>query len=788
MFRLPSQNSKFKRFVSWLGWPFFILGVYVLLALLYRSAGWGLKVSYRDGVWSFSEPLPQGGEQRLAVTVYVPERLFMPLPWLDSPPPQAITFDFNAINLQKPYTLRADLEPDWMVQWVDETGKPTQPKWSFVPGRELPDAETLYLKPAVGIRGGEHIRFDIQLEPAIPKQGGMIELVVEEPFQAVRRRFLFLLFGEFATFIGVAIFVSGSLWQYSQTKRNEIIQQKQKELQEIIELSHKNLVDAIEKLIYLNESKNKSKWNEFLQSSYQDIIRQIKTKPWELTFIRNFDELLLKCELIRFNELLDVVKSFQEILRKEIQINQRSEKQIISEEKANNITQTNDIKIDTIDWEEVANLYRNSQTINQFPWNIVDTLWKEFDIEARELIAELLIRFTTHHPTEKDKIKEKLEETHNSRRICHHPRILEKFGELTTPLQYRWLYRPIIAPNLSQNIQNWLECRKNSFYPSRAEMESEETIKQSYYFTEHLKAIIEEPKGMVWIQAEPSSGRTALSLYLAYQAWDKRFFPVRLTWDPTETGPLAPVVMTAMAQAAAGEWLKVLPVYPAALLDLLSSRQQEVMQFLQWALGHRDSLSAILEKGRYTPEPGGPEVERGEERQRRMRVLQNRLQRFLADAPTPSSPTPLQLREWLGLRPAGLEGTCVILELPRPLAESAYDEVWSLAAALAEEKVYLRVIAPNVPKPLIPVVALRWTEDDLKAMLLAREVDRLFAPSDSKALDKLVAASHGLPRTMMILGQLAITAHVERKSRERYLDEEDVEEAIKRYNSLVSTK
>lgn len=314
MSRLLSQNSRFKRFLSWLGWPFLILGVYVLLALLYRSAGWGLKVPYRDGVWSFSEPLPQGGEQRLAVTVYAPERLFMPLPRLDSPPLQAITFDFDAIDLQKPYTLRADLEPDWVVQWVDETGKPIKPEWFFVPGRELPDAETLYLKPVVGIRDGERIGFDIQLEPAMPNQQvGAIELVVEEPFQAIRRRLLFLFFGEFPAIISVAIFLSGSLLQYLQTRKNEIIQQKHKELQKIIELSHKNLVDAIEKLVYLNENK----WNEVLQSFYQDIIRQIKTQSWELAFIRNFDELFLKRELIRFNELLNIIVSFQEILRKE---------------------------------------------------------------------------------------------------------------------------------------------------------------------------------------------------------------------------------------------------------------------------------------------------------------------------------------------------------------------------------------------------------------------------------------------------------------------------------------
>lgn len=785
MSRLLSQNSRFKRFLSWLGWPLFILGVYVSLALLYRSMGWGLKVSYRDGVWSFAEPLPQGGEQRLAVTVYVPERLFMPLPRLDSPPPQAITFDFNAINLQKPYTLRADLEPDWVVQWVDETGKPTKPEWFFVPGRELPDAETLYLKPVVGIRGGEHIRFDIQLEPAMPNQQvGAIEMVVEEPFQAIHRRLLFLFFGEFAAIISVAIFVSGSLWQYSQTKRNEIIQQKQKELQEIAELSYKNLIVAIDKLIYLN----KSKLDKVLQPFYQDIIRQIKTQPWELAFIRDFDELLLKRELIRFNELLNIIASFQKILHNEFKINKKSEKQIISGRKTDNITRTNNIKVSTIDWEKVTNLYRNPQNINSFSWNIIETLWKEFDIEARELIAELLIRFVTHHPTEKDKIKEKIGKNHDSRRLCHNYRISITFCELSTHLQYRWLYRPIIALNLSQNIRNWLEDRENSFYPGRAEMESEKTIKQSYYFTEHLRGIIDEPKGMVWIQTAPGSGRTALSLHLAYQAWEKRLFPVRLTWDPTETGPIAPALITAMAQAAAGEWLKVLPIYPAALLDLTSSRQQEVMQFLPWALGHRDGLSAILEKGRHTPVLDDLQIERGEEEwQRQMRVLQNRLRRFLADAPTPSPPTPLQLREWLGLRPAGLKGTHVILELSRPLAESAYNELRSLAAALAEEEVYLRVIALNVPKPYLPVVALRWTVEDLKAMLQAREVDRLFAPPAlPQALDKLVAASHGLPRTLMMLGQLAITAHVERKPQERYLDEEDVEEAIKRYQSLFS--
>ncbi|MDW8268312.1 MAG: hypothetical protein RMN24_04015 [Anaerolineae bacterium] len=792
MSRLPSPNSISKRFRAWLGfwWPFVFLLLYILVASCYRSMGWGLRTSYREVAWSFSEPLPQGGEQRLVVQVHVPQHLFMPLPRFDSPPIQGVTFDFGVDNLQRPYTLTARLEPDWMWQWVDEAGKRSEAEWSFDRGREPPATETLYLKPVAELQGGERIRLDVALEPMMSNhQGGTIELVVEGAYQAIIRRFLFLFCGEFATFLGIIIFLTGSLWQYSQSKKREIIQQKQKELQDIIELSYKNLVDAIEKIVYLD----KNEWNKTLQSFYQDIVRQIKTQSWELAFIYDFEKLLLKQKITRFNELLNIIVSFQTILKYETEINQKSEKQIISEKKMNNVTQINNTEYaNMINWEIVTKLYYNPQNIDLSTLkNIIKTIWEKFDIEAREIVVELLMRFINHNKEKEEEIKNFLEETHNIRRIGHHFRIRKIFNELTNILRYEWLYHPIQVPNLSQNIRQWLGDRDVVFYPGCAEMESKETIERCYYFPARLKWLIEEPKGTVWIQMEKGGGRTALGLYLAYQAWERRFFPVRLTWNLAHqegNGPIAPVLMTAMAQAAAGEWLKVLPNHPAALLDLPSFQQREVMSFLLWALGHRDALSTVLEEGRYTPMSRDQQTEKGEEWQRQMRVLQNRLQHFLPDEPISSSPTPLQLREWLGLRPAGLEGTCVIMELQQPIGANTQEvsaELLGLAAELAQEGVALRVIAWHAPGSFFPAIPLRWTKEELKAMLIARDADRLFAPSAlPQALDRLAEASDGLPRKMMILGQLAITAHLERESQNPYLDEEDVEEAIERYNRL----
>jgi hypothetical protein len=730
------------------------------MALLYRSMGWGLEPTYWEADWVFSEPLAQGGEQRIEVRAHVPERLFMPLPWFDSPPPQAVTFDFGAVNVQGAYTLTALLQPDWMLQWVDEAGEPIRAEWSFAPNRKLPDAETVYLKPVAGLQGGERIRLDLVLDPAMAQlEKEAQELVIERPHQAIGRRFLLLFFGEFGLFLSVIIFLTGTLWKYLQDKQKEENQQEQKKLQEILDLSNNNLLNAIEKLMQFD----KSRWNNSIYSLYQNIIKNIQILPWELSFLQKIDQLILEDEKIKVGELLKTAAAFY----REIEPKEKSK---------------------TVNWEAVNICYHDPEVNFDTLWETVEKFWDKFDIEARELIVELLMLFIARHSDKKQDIRDNLEKDKTIRRICHHGRIKEIFGELTAPIQYRWYHDPISVPNLPGHIPNWLGDRKAVFYPGRAEMESE--INNYYYLPDRLRSVI-EPEGTLWIQIEEGGGRTALGIYLAYQAGERKFFPVRLTWPPAnriETGPAEPTLMTAMARAAAGEWLKVLPQHPAALLDLPSSHQKEMMRFLLWAVGHREALSFVLEKERHTSSHGQVAEAERKKWQHQMRVLQSRLQ-ILSTEPTLSPPTSMQLLKWLGLRPAGLQGTCVIIELQRPLdesIESASDEILSLAAELARERVSFQVLALNVPKSFFPAIPLRWTVEELKAMLKLRQAEQLFAPpAFAQALEKLATASQGLPRTMMILGQLAIQTHIEREPQKPYLDEEDIEEAIRQYESTA---
>lgn len=285
----------------------FLIG-YVISALLFRSSGWGIPTGQSEQRIIFVEDWLQGDLQRLEVQARVPERLFMPLPWLDSPPLQTVTFDFVAINLQRPYTLTARLAPSWLWQVVDSNGTPVSLRWTFGPGAKRPDSLTVYLKPIGGIQNWTRLQLELILEPPMENRGKPIEkrtmeFVIESKFRAFFRRFLLVCLGGLTIFLSIFAILLNAFWQYFQ----QIQRQYQEKIQKII--IDNDLLNATENIIQIN----KNKLNVTNRLLYKEAINRIQTMPWELAFLRVIDKFILTNDIFNIEKLLNELAKFQEI-------------------------------------------------------------------------------------------------------------------------------------------------------------------------------------------------------------------------------------------------------------------------------------------------------------------------------------------------------------------------------------------------------------------------------------------------------------------------------------------
>jgi hypothetical protein len=717
-------------------WPLTLLFIYLVFALLYRSTGLGLRVPYREHRVSFYEMLPNGEERRIDINVHFPEYIFTSLPWFDSPQPQMITFSVaNIKNVQGLHKIVISSDKPWLIQVIEENKNIALLEWLLNTDEKSLNSLIIHIKHNNTIINQNWLYLNIDIDPKFRyKSGELLQIAFECEFCATVRRFFLLFFGEFTILLSAI----GLFYQYYLYRQDQVKQQIKAKLQEIIDLIKSDLISAIINLMQIDVNR----LDKLLQTTYNDIKERISNLSWEIELLRRIDSILLKDERMKMNELLNLLANFYN--------------QIHNKESQN----------ENVDWRKVAEIYSNdSFLVLDNVWPIVESIWERFDIDARELVVDILIHLVEKKPEEKASIRDKL--MNNSlRRLGHHPRIKEWFGDITSPPSYPWLHRPVSAPSLADTIEQWLNGRENPFYPGRAEMESVDRIKGAYYLPAWLRPLVDEP-GSYWLYGGEGSGRTALSLYLAYQAGEHRWFPVRLSWSATHPSAGQTVVadlQMAIMQALAAHWLDILPSHPTAVLDLPSAHQQQVITMLRWAVG--DDATLIFGLRKATPE---------EALEKPIQVLESRIQVFKSEGfPYRSAPVP---SEWFRLRPAGLEATCVIIEVEDNLPPAACRHLLAFAGELAAEQVYLRFIALH--EPPFPAVPLRWSSADLEAILDQRQADRLFFPRAVAAIRrKLAITANGRPRAMMALGQQAIKIHVERAPEDPYLHEDDIAAAI----------
>ena len=446
-------------------------------------------------------------------------------------------------------------------------------------------------------------------------------------------------------------------------------------------------------------------------------------------------------------------------------------------------------------------------------------IWEKYDVLVRELIAFLIKKWIiTYSNREGDPNPEKIRNLikkniyglRHKRRFIRHKQIQllfpKLYAELYPPLpgSSKYVFLPPWPQNfpdpLSENVQHWLEERRNPFGMARAEWEKLTT--DDVHFPGNwrlIKRMTEDT--MIWIAAPAGSGRTTLAR-IAYSQLQKTVFPIYMMLDIPEEASISRYFLEQLLHHLVEMWGGIIMQQidqnmqqqypfngPTAFLDLNYQEQRKVAQLFFWEMGSLEAIWAWLTAL-------GVDLTGTIEG----KALKARVEFFL-EAPPPQTLPESWMIDLASARPVDLSSTLVLLELNNAISQDQALRVITLAARLQQEKVYLKIIASLQPPAVCPLEQLSWTQQDLRKMLDNRDRGGIMDNGAKETLSKFIHThANSSPREMMRLGNIALTLRAERDAEkddekpdkeadllpmvpteEKVLTEEDIKEAIQVY-------
>lgn len=425
-------------------------------------------------------------------------------------------------------------------------------------------------------------------------------------------------------------------------------------------------------------------------------------------------------------------------------------------------------------------------------------LWDKFDVDVKDLIITVLAQFPGKNALaalpkadlqslSDDVSEQKLFDLANRRRLLRSEEIRKLFTQIDV--------HPVSHFSARGQIQNYEgDSPKTLVWLKRNDLAANPFGFDPMLYPLYPPGVARPDEWDIFLKAPPC-------IAVCPTAEDVYPLAALLRDDFLSTEPVFPILihlqrenflqapLVTLAHAAARTWLEILPLSPDALLDLPLVSQQNLLELLCWSAGAKEALIQILQQNGLMDDSSGE-------------VLKRKISSFESYIMPTSVPQDQFLLNWLGIRPAGLDFTCVILCLNgaiHPLVHVWCDHFGSLTHSLFQKKIIAKVIAAPSAIVTLPLskMELSWSHQQLKNSLVGQfdlamhpeekksgkfvRFYELFGPGENEDVitEKLILASSFSLARMLTLGNRLLQKHCNVPVPERYFDPDNFEVILK---------